>query len=294
MWPMRSRFVVACALALVVSTPASACVVAGHCEEIDQYPPELPAKAIGAYRDGNYVLAATLAEAAGSSAALAFAARARNADAVTRDKGLCLSCLEKAESIAQAAILAGTAGSSPFGSTDFLAHRPALAQAYVQLAIAIGFRGRLLDASEAQAQNLAEKGRAAIDRALELDPQNIWARASLGGWHLEIVRRAGPILASVMYGAGEREGLQNLRTALARDPNNLLLAYHFSLTLLALDADRYRSEASKALLSGLADTTDDALTAFTRKRTDALIERLAAGETEKVTALVRRFQGYPD
>jgi tetratricopeptide (TPR) repeat protein len=257
------------------------------------YPPTLPSTAARAYHDGNYVLAANLAEAAGSAEALAFAARARNADAVTREKGLCLTCLEKAEATARAAILAGTAQRGSFGTSDYLLHKPALAQAYVQLAIAIGLRGRLLDASEAQAEGLAEKGRAAIDRALELDPQNDWARASLGGWHLEIVRRAGPVLASVMYGASEREGLESLRAALASDPSNLLLAHHFALTLLALDVARYRSEASKALLSGLADTTDDALTAFTRKRADQLLELLKAGEPEDIEALVRKYQGYP-
>jgi hypothetical protein len=46
-------------------------------------------------------------------------------------------------------------------------------------------------------------------------------------------------------------------------------------------------------LSGLADTTDDALTAFTRKRADQLLELLKAGEPEDIEALVRKYQGYP-
>ncbi len=289
MW-FRISFV--CAVALLLSTPAFADVWCGNfnCKETE-YPPTLPTTATSAYRDGNYVLAANLAEAAGSPDALAFAARARNTDAVTRDKGLCLECLIKAEATAQAAIVAAKSPQSR--ESNFLAQKPTLAQAYVQLAIAIGLRGRLLTASEAQAEGLAEKGRAAIDRALEIDPQNIWARASLGGWHLEIVRRGGPVLASVLYGASEQEGLKNLRAAFAKDAGNLLLSYHFALSILALDPERFRAEALRALKSGEADATDDALTAFTRKRAGKLIDLLNTGTSDEIETLVRKFQGYP-
>jgi hypothetical protein len=279
MW-LRVFFVFAVAVSGISPVASVADVLEG--------PPALPGSATQAYREGNYVLAANLAEAAGSSEALVFAARARNADSVTREKGLCLDCLVKAEATAQAAVLAAS-----FGQSNFLPNKPALAQAYVQLAIAIGLRGRLLDASEAQTEGLAERGRTAIDRALELDPQNTWARASLGGWHLEIVRRGGPVLASVMYGASEREGLKNLRSALAQEPANLLLSYHFALSILALDPDRFRAEALSALKSGETDATADAMTAFTRKRANKLAELLKNGTTEEIETLVRKFQGYP-
>lgn len=274
MW-LRAFF--ALALALSASAPALACLDASlQCDL-----PETPATALSAYNAGNYLLAASIAEAAGTPGSLAFAARARNADAVTRDKGLCFECLVKAEATAQAAIRADRS------------QRPAMAQAFVQLAISIGLRGRLLDASEAQAEGLAEKGRAAIDRALELDPQNAWARASLGGWHLEIVRRGGPVLASVMYGASEREGLKNLRSTVAQNPANLLLSYHFALSILALDPDRFRAEAASALKSGETDSTANAMTAFTRKRADKLAELLKVGTPDEIETLVRTFQGYP-
>ena len=79
---------------------------------------------------------------------------------------------------------------------------PNCAEGYIQLAIAIGFRGRLVSAFEAQSEGLAERGRAAIDKALELDPRTFWARASLGGWHLgnRPPRRPDPRRAS-LYGA---------------------------------------------------------------------------------------------
>jgi tetratricopeptide (TPR) repeat protein len=239
---------------------------------------QIPDTARAAFADGRFLIAAELAEAEGSADSLAFAARAHIADAITRDAGLCGECLLHAEATAQAAV-----------NRD-----PNLAEGYIQLAVAIGFRGRLIDAVGAQSEGLAEKGRAAIDRALELDPGNSWARASLGGWHLEIVHRAGRILAAVLYDAREEEGLLNFRKALAANPGFLLIHYHFALSILALDPERFRKEALEALLAGDGDPRADALTAFTRRRADKLIEVLKSGSADAIAALVRRYQGYPN
>ncbi|MBL8782054.1 MAG: hypothetical protein JNL06_14055 [Alphaproteobacteria bacterium] len=249
------------ALCAVVSAPASA---------------EVPQTAQTAYADGKFMVAASVAEAEGSADALAFAARARIADAIMRDD-LCLDCLIKAEALAQAAI-----------SRD-----PNQAEGYVQLAIAIGFRGRLVSTLDAQSEGLAEKGRAAIDRARELDPMNSWARASLGGWHLEIVHRAGSILASVLYGANEEEGLSNFRAAIEEDPGSLLLRYHYALSILALDEERFRDEALATLETGLKDSRVDTMTTFTRKRAFTLLEKMKAGQQDDIERLVHHYQGYP-
>lgn len=237
---------------------------------------EIPQNARTAYADGKFIVAANLAESEGSADALAFAARARVADAIMRED-LCLDCLTRAQATAEMAI----------------AQDPNQAEGYVQLAIAVGFRGRLLGALDAQSEGLAEKGRTAIDRALELDPLNAWARASLGGWHLEIVHRAGSILASVVYGANEEEGLENFRAGMKGDPGSLLLHYHYALSILALDAERFRNEALDTLQTGCKDTRTDALLAFTRKRAERLIETLKTGNFDEIAALVRHYQGYP-
>lgn len=237
----------------------------------------IPPKAETAYLDGRFVSAANIAEADGSAEALTFAARALIADAIMRDGVYCEPCLTVAETIAQSAI-----------DRD-----PRYAEAYVQLAIAMGFRGRFLGAMDAQSERLPEKGRQAIDKALELDPLSPWAKASLGAWHLEIIHRAGPVLAEVTYGASRSEGLKAFREALAGDPGNLLLHFHFALSILALDVDEFRTEALQALLAGYKDPRGDALTLFTRKRTDELLATLKTGNTKDVEILVRKFQGYP-
>lgn len=238
---------------------------------------QIPEAARTSFAEGKYIIAATLAEGDGSADALAFASRARIADAITREEGLCGECLAEAEATAEAAIK----------------RDPGNAEAHVQLAIAIGFRGRLVGPLEAQAEGLVEKGRAAIDRALECDPNSIWARASLGGWHLEIVHRAGSILAAVLYGANEEDGLADFRKALKADPDSLLLNYHFALSVLALDQERFKDEALAALAAGGRDAQTDALTAFMRARALTLEKTLKAGSADEIAALVHRYQGYP-
>jgi tetratricopeptide (TPR) repeat protein len=238
---------------------------------------QIPEKAREAFTAGHFATAAMLSEAEGAADALAFAARAHIADAITRESETCLDCLVRAEAAATAAI----------------ARDPDITEGYVQRAIAIGFRGRLIATLEAQSEGLAEKGRAAIDRALELDPANTWARASLGGWHLEIVHRAGSILAAVLYGADEDDGLENFRKAIAADPANILLQFNFALSLLALDRERFEDEAERALDEGVKDPRNDTLTQVMRARARKLADTLKSGTEDDVEALVRRYQGYP-
>jgi hypothetical protein len=237
----------------------------------------VPPKAEAAYVVGKFVDAAAIAEAEGSAEALAFAARARIADAIMRDGPYCKPCLTTAETIALGAIDAD----------------PKLAEGYIQLAIALGFRGRLIPLMDARSERLPERGHKAIDKALKLAPRDPWALAAHGAWNLEIVHRAGPVLASVTYGADRREGLKSFREALSIDPGNLLLHFHYALTILSLDADDYRAEAAAALEAGYKDARADALTKFTRKRADELKKLLNGGAADDIKALVRTFQGYP-
>lgn len=277
---VRFSVVTLCLALSLGATTARACMNAEVCRglnlELEYADKDVPASAQRAFARGDFFRAAQVAEASNSASALAFAARAHTADAVMRDTP-CEQCLLDAVAAAEAAIK----------------RDPSLAEGYVQLAVAIGFRGRLLGAVEAQSEGLAEKGRAAIDRALELDPLNLWARASLGGWHLEVVRRAGPILAKTMYGAREADGLQNFRAALTKAPANSVLHFHYALSILALDQDRFRKDALAALHLAEWTSATDELTRHTSHRAYQLRKALKARSDDEVEALVRKFQGYP-
>lgn len=236
-----------------------------------------PPTAMAAYRTGNYEQAANISEQAGTAASYAFAAQALIADAISRKDGFCVPCLEKAERLAEHAI-----------DLD-----PRVIDGYLQDAVAIGFRGRSIGVSQARSEGLAEKARSVLDRAMAIDPTNVWARASLGAWHIEIVRHAGRILASFVYGASRDEGLTLYRSALKDAPEIAVLHYHFALSILALDPSEFRQEAERELRHTLTIRTDDALTAFVRTQAQAVLDCLQAGSPADLDALVLKLQGYP-
>ena len=237
----------------------------------------LPSSAMAAYRAGAYDKAATLSEDEGSATSYAFAAQSLIADAISRKDGFCVPCLEKAERLAEHAI-----------SLD-----PRVIDGYLQDAVAVGFRGRSIGVSAARTERLAEKARTLLDRAMAIDATNVWARASLGAWHLEIVHHAGRILASLMYDASKDEGLNLYRAALRDAPDIAVLHYHYALSILALDPQEYREEAENELKLTLAIKADDALSAYVRAKSAAVLDALQSASAPEIETLVSTLQGYP-
>ena len=128
------------------------------------------------------------AEAAGlaqnNAEGLAIAARAVLADDMMRDQP-CLECLKHAEDISRHAIAAD----------------PKLPEAHIYLAAAIGYEARIIGDFAAQSRGFADEAKQQLDAALASDPNDPWALAALGSWHIEIVRNAGTTLANWLFGA---------------------------------------------------------------------------------------------
>ncbi len=236
----------------------------------------IPPAALNAFHSGQFAKSSRLAETEASAPSLAFAARALIADAISRNDGFCTPCLVQAETLAERAI----------------ALDPNLVEGHLQRAVAMGFRGRAIGIIDAQSEHLAEKAHDSLTKALELDPANIWALASLGAWHLEIVHHAGPILAEITYTASRSRGLTLFREALARDPSNAILRVHFALSILALDQVSFRNEAQSALAAALKVPTNDAFTIFMQSQARQLNRALQSDDPERLATLVHRLQGY--
>lgn len=237
----------------------------------------MPDTAVVAFKAGRYAEAARVAEQDGSAPALAFAARALIADAITRPDGLCIDCLRQAEALARRA--------SSIDARNVEAH--------VQEAVALGFLGRSMGVFAARREGLAERVRGQLDKALAIDPANPWAKASLGAWHLEIVTHAGALLATLLYGADESDGLDLYRNALRQLPDEALLHYQFALALLALDQDEHLPEAREVLETIVTPIREDALTSFARDRARQLLSVMASGRSGDIRRIVLKFQGYP-
>lgn len=237
----------------------------------------VPETALRAYRTGAYERAAEVSQSEGSAASFAFAAQAIIADAISRKDGYCTPCLAKAEQLAERAI-----------SLD-----PHLIDGYLQSAVAVGFRGRSIGLSEARAEGLAEQAKDRLDKAMAIDPTNVWARASLGAWNIEIVHHAGKILASLMYGASQSEGLSLYRAALNDAPAIAVLHFHYALSILSLDQDEFRAEAERELRHTLSISVDDALTRHVQSQASTVLNAMPTCSPRELGEMVSRLQGYP-
>jgi hypothetical protein len=129
----------------------------------------LPAAAVtteeifATYVRGDYEQAARLGEAAHTAPGLAIAARAVLADEVLRDTP-CLSCLERAESLARQAVAAD----------------PHFAYGQVWLAVSLGYQARIIGAVKARLKDSPAQSRTALDTAVADDPKNAFAVSALG------------------------------------------------------------------------------------------------------------------
>lgn len=236
----------------------------------------VPRPAEAAYQAGAYERAVAFCDAEDSAASLAFAAQAIIADAITRPAGFCEPCLRRAIAKADQAI----------------ARDPQRVDGYLQKSIAIGFRGRAIGVSQARSEGLADEALSLLQRAVAMAPDNSWAQASFGAWHLEIVQQAGPVLAGLMYGASREEGLQHYRTALTLAPRSALLQMNFALALLAMEDDGVIADARRALEIAITDSSPDFLVRHTRNQAQQLLQALNSQDHKTVSRLVRQFQGW--
>jgi hypothetical protein len=227
------------------------------------------------YRRGDYAAAIAAAEAQNTAESLTLAARVTLAEANLRDTP-CVPCLKRGEALAQRAIAAD----------------PNRAEAYMWYSVALGYQARLLSLLQAQSGKYGERSKAALDKALQLEPRNGQLLASLGGWHIEVVRIGGSLLASALYGAKLQTGIDLYRRGIAADPERLMLPYQFALSLSGYDLNRYRGEIESNLQRTIGLMPDNAYEVVIKQRAGQLLQLLRSGDLVAYRALLRKFQGY--
>jgi hypothetical protein len=225
---------------------------------------------------GDYIAAIADGEREGDAVGLTVAAKAALADAELRDTP-CLECLERGEDLAKRAIAAD----------------PSRVEPYIVLVVTLGRRSRIIGFLRAYRDGIGSQADDAISTALELDPQSSWALSARGGWHIEVVRLAGRLLASVIFGANIEEGRDYYRRGIAAEPENLVLPYQYALSLSAYDLDGSREEIAWALTSAVDTMPRDAYESTIRERAIMLQEGLTADDETAYRALVDKYRGYP-
>jgi hypothetical protein len=228
------------------------------------------------YLAGQFSQAEAAGVAQNDSQGLAIAARAALADDMMRDEP-CLDCLKRAEDLARRAIAAD----------------PKVPEGHIYLAAAIGYEARIIGTLAAQSKGYANEAKRELDAALASDPNNPWALAAMGSWHIEIVRNGGATLARWIFGARLQSGQDYYSKAFAAAPGNLVIRYQYALALAGYDLPEYQKDVEASLARALACQPASAYETFTRNRARELLDALKRGDATAAARLVRHDEGYP-
>lgn len=228
-----------------------------------------------AFSNAEFVEAATLARRAASAEGYAYAARA---GLVYADFLAPLD--ERLDFVLKAEVDARRA----------IAMDPRLAEGHLQLAIALGFRGRMEGYMTAHFDGLGKDARTHLDYVIELEPDNPWAHALLGGWNLEIVD-AGGFVGRTLYGASEEAGKDEYDQALELQPGHLVITAQYALQLTALGGAKNRERAADLIAAIKVPDQPDALSLLTLGRLRELEAALASNNETQIAQVVEAHKG---
>lgn len=229
------------------------------------------------YNAGEYDAAIKAGQAAQSAMGYAAAARAELAKERLRPSP-CLECLQRAEADARKAVAAD----------------PKLAIARVFLGAAIGYEARIVGTTQALSKGYGQEIKTNLDAALQADPNNPWALAAMGGWHIGVVNGGGAMLAGMIYGASVEKGLAYYDKAMAADPESIPIRFQYALSLSAYDRETYAKEIMAALKFTTTGKPRTAYEVLMQGQARDLLDRFQRGDWDAYDALVRKYQGYPD
>ena len=214
-----------------------------------------------AFSKGEYIAAADLGEALGTSEGHALAAEALAIYAhYLAEEGEKEPLLQRAMRAAEAAI-----------ELD-----PANAQAHLQSAHATGRYSQLLSPMKSLRERYPKQVRASIERALELDPSHFGAHLSLASWHAEAIGRGG-MMARALLGAKKKSAFTHYEQALALEPDRNVVLLEYAPGLPLLEGEKRRAQARDLLLRAIELPPQDP---FQRILQQKAIERLAALDGE--------------
>jgi hypothetical protein len=229
----------------------------------------------GLYARGDYLAAAEAGAAAGGGAGFALAARATIAEETLRDAP-CIECLHRAQAFARQGIAAD----------------PNDAEGYIELAASMGYEARLIGMMRARIANYPKEAKDAIDKALMLAPNDPWVLSAAGGWNIEVVRSGGSILGGMFYGAHFDDGVALYRKAMSADPDNLVVAFNYALSLTSYDFEDKRTEIIAVLESVARGSPRDAYAQAMKKRAATALALLLQDRRDEYRALAQHYLGF--
>lgn len=205
------------------------------------------------FTSGEYDLAVSEAATQGDADACAFSARALLAKAMSGEgdppEALLYNALDEADAA--------------------LALDSAHIEGRLQRAIALSLIIRPMSVREARRTGWGEEARDLAEAVLEDDPDNTYAHGFLAVWHIEIVRRGGPIGAMVL-GASLDDARAHYAVAIAQAPHDASVHWQYARALAALNARKHRDEINAALDAAAASPVDSVLEGVMQARAAVL------------------------
>jgi tetratricopeptide (TPR) repeat protein len=157
-------------------------------------------------------------------------------------------------------------------------------QGNLQAAVGFGLKARIIDAIEN-----ARKAKFYIDQALEFHPQSPWAWAANGGWHAEVVQKAGVLLGAVMFSAKRKISISSFQKAIQLSENPIPFYLAYSQTLLRTHKKEDRVQAYSLLRKTVLLAPQNQLNKIAQQLAKQLLLALDKQDEYKLDQLLENF-----
>lgn len=146
--------------------------------------------------------------------------------------------------------------------------QPKNVNAHYFQAYALGRYSQGISVLNALTQGLGGRIKAALERALTLDPKHAEAHIALGAYHAEVVDKMGAMVAKLTYGASKELSLKHFDTALKLMPDSAIACIEYANALVMLFGQSRMDEAARLYEKAAAATPVEAM-----ERLDAELAR---------------------
>ena len=123
---------------------------------------------------------------------------------------------------------------------------PDEANSHYRHAFALGRYSQGLSIAKALKMGIANKVRASLDAALELEPKHAEAHTALALYHAEIINKIGAMIGGLTYGAKASEAEKHIMDAVKLTPASPIAHIEHGNVLLLLDESRNEDAAAAA------------------------------------------------
>lgn len=241
--------------ALVAAPPLLAAAAAGAAAQTIE-------DAQAAYTEGRFLEAAEIGEALGTSEGYALATKS------IAIHGFYLAADEEKQGLYERAMELGEMA---------VEADPSNPEAHYQSAHALGRYSQTIGAMTALRRGYGGRIRDLLEATLARDSTYWEANLALGGWHADIVDRAGRFMARVTYGANRGEATTNFERAMELNPGSRLVIFEYSLRMPLLKGREGRELQREMMLEASRLPLGDAYDRLIQERLLAELEALEGG-----------------